>query len=137
MKNKMKKSIAVAALALGGLGLAGCSAAETTSYNISKDSDNFKVERRIVFLNGITDTYLLTIEGRCSIQPDMAEAQLEVTCKTGEDAFKKHFLGLSNNVTYFIEQMDPVDVDEFHYKVVFRPESIVPDIDLQTSGGQN
>lgn len=135
MKNRTKKIIAAAALALGTLGLAGCSGAEVASHNISKDSDNFKVERRVVFINGITDKYLFSIEGRCSIQPDMAEAQLEVTCKTGEDEFKKHFLGLTDNIGYIVEQLEPSKVSEFHYKVVFRPEAIIPDLDVQTSGG--
>ena len=86
----------------------------------------------MVFFNGITDTYLLTIEGYCSIQD--ADGQLEVTCKVGEDTYKKHFLGLSDNVTYFIEQLEPVESDPYHYKVTFKPEVIVPDIDLRTSG---
>lgn len=112
---------------------AACSTdSETVSYNISEDADNFKVNRRVVFFNGITDTYLLTIEGYCSIQD--ADGQLEVTCKVGEDTYKKHFLGLSDNVTYFIEQLEPVESDPYHYKVTFKPEVIVPDIDLRTSG---
>lgn len=134
MKSRTKKIVATAALALGTMGLAGCSGAEVASHNISKDSDNFKVERRVVFINGITDKYLFSIEGRCSIEPDMAEEQLEVTCKTGEDEFKKHFLGLTDNIGYIVEQLDPSSVSEFHYKVVFRPEAIIPDLDVQTSG---
>ena len=114
--------------------LAGCidsSEADTVSYNLSKSADSFEVQRRVVFFNGITDTYLLTIEGLCSII-DQGE-QLEVTCKYGEEKYKKHFLGLSDNVSYFVEQTDSMNVDPFHYRVLFRPESIVPDIDLQTS----
>lgn len=117
------------------LALGACNAAETASRNISYESDNFKVMRRIVFVNGITDKYLLSIEGLCSITKDKEDNQLEVTCKTGEDGYKKHFLGISDNVTYFVEQMDASSVDTFHYKVAFRPETILPDIDLQTSGG--
>ena len=133
MKNRTKKIIAAAALALGTLGLAGCSGAEVASHNISQDSDNFKVERRIVFINGITDKYLFSIEGRCSIQPDLSEEQLEVTCKTGEDQYKKHFLGLSDNVSYFVEQTAGADVSVNHYKVTFKPQSIVPDVDFRGS----
>ena len=124
----MKKIItAVAALGLG-LSLAACSDdADVVSENLSKDSDNFKVARRVVFVNGITDKYLLSIEGRCSIKD--AEGQLEVTCKTGTDQYKKHFLGLSDNVTYFVEQMDSKNVSKSHYKVTFKPSVIVPDVD--------
>ncbi len=76
----------------------------------------------------------LTIEGRCSIED--FTTQLTVTCKTGEEDFKKHFLGLSDNVTYFVEQLEGVDVDAFHYRVIFKPEVIIPDIDLVRSGDE-
>lgn len=110
--------------------LSACTEAEVTSANLSKAADQFEIDRRIVFFNGITDTYLLTIEGRCSIEDE--EIQLEVVCKTGPDAYKKHFLGLSDNVTYFVEQLEDADVDEFRYRVVFRPSVIVPDVESVT-----
>lgn len=76
---------------------------------------------------------LLSIEGLCSITKD---AQLEVTCKTGDGEYKKHYLGISDNVTYFVEQMDPASVDTYHYKVQFRPEELLPDVDVQVKGGR-
>ena len=103
--------------------------ANVASNNVSKAADQFEVQRRIVFLNGITDTYMLTIEGRCSIESDNVDSQLEVICKTAEGSFKKHFLGLSDNVTYFVEQLEPIGVDVYHYRVIFKPEVIIPDID--------
>ncbi len=133
-KSKILGCVAVVAAALS---LGACNAADTTSRNISYDSDNFKVMRRVVFVNGITDKYLLSIEGLCSITKDNEDQQLEVTCKTGEGEFKKHYLGISDNMTYFVEQMDASSVDTYHYKVAFRPETILPDIDMQTSGGEN
>ena len=130
---RIKKTLAAIALALSAcIGLVSCSNdADVASRNISKDSDNFKVTRRIVFFNGITDKYLMTIEGRCSIKKDGDDKQLEVTCKVGEDDYKKHFLGLSDNVTYFVEQVDAANVSVNHYKVVYKPETIVPDIELR------
>lgn len=80
-------------------------------------------------MNGITDKYLLSIEGLCSITKDKEDAQLEVTCKTGDGEYKKHYLGISDNVTYF--------VGTYHYKVQFRPGELLPDIDVQVSGGDN
>jgi len=74
---------------------------------------------------------MLSIEGRCSIEADAADNQLEVTCKTGPDEYKKHFLGLSDNVTYFVEQLGSAQVDVYHYEVIFKPESIVPDVGLK------
>jgi predicted small secreted protein len=133
-KSKIIGSVVAVAAALS---LAACNAADMASRNISYESDNFKVMRRIVFVNGITDKYLLSIEGLCSITKDREDNQLEVTCKTGDSEYKKHYLGISDNVTYFVEQMDGSNVDTFHYKVAFRPEELLPDIDLQTSGDEN
>lgn len=126
----MKKKIACATMVLAA-GLAGCSSnADVVSENISKAADNFEIARRIVFVNGITDNYLLSIEGRCNISVDQGERQLEVTCRTPQGD-KKHFLGLSDNVTYFVEQMNPVTVSQDHYKVYFKPSTIIPDIDAK------
>ncbi|MED3562413.1 hypothetical protein [Bacillus xiapuensis] len=113
--------------------MAGCSSeADTVSENLSKSADNFQVQRKVVFFNGITDKYLLTIEGLCSLDAS-SEKKLTVTCKVGDSQYKKHYLGLSDNVSYFVEQTDAKFEDAYHYKVIFRPETIVPDIDLQTS----
>ncbi len=137
MISKIKAGIVAGGLILS-LGLVGCSSdADTASENVSKAADNFEVQRKVVFCNGITDKYLLTIEGLCSIKDskeDNSKGQLEVTCKVGDNQFKKHFLGLSDNVTYVVEQTEPVKADAYHYKVVYRPETVVPDIDVKTSG---
>lgn len=109
------------------LSLSACSTdADVASENISKAADQFEVDRRIVFFNGITDTYLLAIEGRCSIEDEAI--QLEVTCKV-EGGFRKHFLGLSDNVSYFVEHLAPTDVSTTQYRVIFKPETIVPNFD--------
>lgn len=132
----MKKilGLALSALLLVGV-LAGCvddSEADVVSENLSKSADSFDVQRKVVFLNGITDKYLLSVEGLCSIDTDSAR-KLSVTCKVGDNTYKKHYLGLSDNVSYFVEQTDAKYENKFHYKVVFRPETIVPNIDLETS----
>lgn len=124
----MKKLIAIVACAAALLLTACTPAAQTASDNLSTAADNFEIERRIVFFNGITDKYLLTVEGRCSIQPD--GGKLDVTCKIGPDQYKKHFLGLSDNVSYFVEQTESADVSVYHYRVIFKPENIVPDLQI-------
>jgi len=114
--------------------LNGCETdARIASQNLSKAADMFEITRRIVFYNGITSEYILSLEGRCSIHDD--RNQLEVTCKTGPNAFKKHFLGLSDNVTYFAEQVVTADVSVYHYRVIFKPQSILPNIDFEGSVG--
>lgn len=129
----MKIRTAIAAAAVAAVAVTGCSSkADKASENLSTAAENFEVQRRVVFVNGITDTYLMTIEGKCSIEDE--GNQLEVTCKVGDDKFKKHFLGLSDNVSYFVEQVDGVEVDTYRYRVIFRPETIVPDPEIDTSG---
>lgn len=127
-----KKSITIAAalsalVLLSGFGCA--SDADRASENLSKAADSFEVERRVVFLNVETGKYELSIEGRCSIKDD--GNQLEVTCKTGADQYKKHFLGKAQDFTYFAEQLEAVDVSVYHYRVIFKPENIIPNIDIQ------
>lgn len=125
----LRKKMILLGVCLASLLATGCSTdSQVASYNLSKAADMFQVNRRVVFFNGITDTYMLTIEGLCSIT-DQGN-QLEVTCKTGAENYKKHFLGLSDNVTYFVEQLEPAKVSTYHYKVVFKPQSIIPDVDL-------
>lgn len=134
----MKKLITFAVLPVLVLIGAACTntKADVASRNLSKAAEQFEVERRIVFFNGITDKYLLVVEGRCSVETSDSAlgGSLEVTCKIGPDAYKKHFLGLSDNVSYFVEQTEVIDVDEYHYRVIFRPETIVPDLEVDTSG---
>lgn len=115
--------------------MGACSGADAdiASRNLSKAADMFEVNRRIVFYNGITGDYILTIEGLCSLGNFDSPGELTVTCKTGQEQYKKHFLGLSDNVTYFAEQLEPLAVDTYHYRVIFKPETILPDIDLEIS----
>ena len=110
--------------------------AKVASKNLSTAADMFEIDRRVVFLNGITGEYILVVEGRCSIYDE--GYQLELTCKTGPESYKKHFLELSDNVTYFAEQIEGQDLSVYRYRVIFKPETIIPNIDLETSlgGGQ-
>jgi len=128
----MKKLLCLLVLVAGVLALVACSSeADVASKNVSKAADQFEVTRRIVFFNGITDTYLLTIEGLCSLGNYDPSSELSVTCKVGPSTYKKHFLGLSDNVSYFVEQLEPVRADAYRYRVIFRPSVIIPDIDVE------
>ena len=112
--------------------LQGCdSAANVASKNLSKAADSFEVSRRVVFYNGITGEYMLTVEGLCSLGNYDSNNQLSITCKVGPEQYKKHFLGLSDNVTYFVEQMEPSKASVYHYRVIFKPSTILPNIDVQ------
>jgi hypothetical protein len=130
------------ALALAaGLALTGCSsAADTANENLTKAAENFEVPRRIVGINGITDQVLFSVEGFCSYEVGAAEGGgqvLEVVClidrASGE--VERTTLGMSDNVTFVSSQTGGVEVDLFRPRVIFRPETIVPNFDLSTSNG--
>jgi hypothetical protein len=124
-----------AAVGLAAIVLGGCATdADVASQNLSTAAEQFEVNRRIVFINGITDKYLLEIVGYCSVETgDSAlTGSLEVTCKTGPTTYKKHFLGLSDNVSFLVEQIQGSDVSPYQYRVIFKPDVLVPEFDLVT-----
>lgn len=126
----MKKLLIALSLSL--LVLTGCrSDSDVVSENLSKDSDNFKVERRVVFFNGITGEYMLEITGLCTRDNSSTKETLGVVCKTGPNTYKKHMLGLSDNVSWFMEQVESHKTSKYFYKVVFKPSVIIPDIEIR------
>lgn len=125
--NRIMKTVIGLAVFL--LIVAGCSSdADVVSENLSTDADNFKINRRIVAVNGITDNYILAVEGWCNITDETT--QLEITCKLN-DGYKKHFVGLSDNTFYFVEQLSSANVSADHYKVIFKPEAIIPEVEAR------
>ena len=124
----MKKILIGITLALGILALTACPQhdSDVVSKNLSTAADQFEINRRIVFYNGITGEYMLEIEGFCALGNNDPPKELTVVCKTGPNEYKKSFLGLSDNVTYFVEQIDAAGVSAYHYRVVFKPSVIIP-----------
>lgn len=126
----MKKVLIAAAMALG-IAACGQNDSRVAAHNLSTAADNFELNRRIVFYNGITADYILTIEGLCSKDDTSTDRKLSITCKTGPGTFKRHLLGLSDNVTYFVEQMEAAPANVYRYRVVFKPSTIVPDVEVK------
>ena len=127
---KKVKALAVGAVALGML--AACEpAANIAARNISAAADNFEIQRRVVFYNGITGQYILVIEGLCSLGNNDTGLRMSVTCKTGPSSYKRHFLGLSQNVTFFAEQLEGAAASQYRYRVMFNPLAAVPSIEIR------
>ena len=132
MKNKFKKLLPILFLTLI---LVGCgSAASLASHNISKESDEFRVVRRVVFYNSLTDTYIMEMTGNMSVDLTRDNV-LAVTAKIGPEEYQKHYLGLSDNVTYTVEQLGTSNVSEYKYELIFKPESIIP-IEIESKSGE-
>lgn len=119
------------------LAVAACdSDADKASSNIKKEAEQFKVLRKFVVINGITDKVQLEVTGRCSYES--SSRQLVLTCKEedlkGEanDKFRKHVIGLSDNTIWTEVQLEPIQVSVYRTKVILKPQNIVPDLDLVT-----
>lgn len=134
----MKKILAALVAALFIVtGLSACTTeADTVNANLDKEAESFKIVRRIQFINGITDKELLVIEGRCSLE--YHTKKIDVTCKVdGEkQAYKRHTLVRSDNVFAVSEQMLEAEVDPNHYKFIVRPQTLIPDVDVDTDSTQ-
>jgi hypothetical protein len=130
MKNSMKLILGTAAIA-GAVALTGCteSSADTVSYNISEAAENFEVQRTIVFYNGITDKVIAQVEGACSIERD--GEKMQAICRVGEDEYTRDEIGLSDNVTYFALQNETIDASRYHKRIIFAPETVVPEFDYE------
>lgn len=104
--------------------------ASVARSNLETAEQNFEIYRRVVFYNGINGEYILTIEGRLAIIVD-SDGDLVVTVKTDKGEYLKHYLGLSDNVTYFSEQLESSKVSTAQYRVIFKPISLVPNIEIK------
>lgn len=131
-EEKVIASLIAISVVLGLIAIPACSTdADIASRNMSKAADQFEITRRVVFYNGITGDYMLTVEGLCSLGNHDKGRELSITCKVGPSSYKKHFLGLSDNVTYFVEQLEAKSASVYHYRVVFKPAAIIPDVEVK------
>lgn len=113
--------------------VAGCvdDDAKVAAANLTKAADNFEINRRVVFYNGITDTYILSVEGLCSMDLNGSGTAFNVICKTGPKEYKRHTLVLADNTSAFVEQLDAATVSAYHYRVTFKPQAILSDWDFR------
>ena len=128
----MKKfiSIVLMVLMIGCLG--GCSTeADRVSYNISQEADNFNTVRQITIINCLQGDVVFQMTGKMSIKADVADNQLEVTVEDEYGRYKKHFIGLSDNVTYVVEDITDGDVSKYKYTLNFNPKMWIP-FDVET-----
>jgi hypothetical protein len=127
-----KRTIATIAGLTLALGLAGCTKeADDVNKNLATDADNFRVARKVTFVNGITDKVMLEIQGLCSV--DLSDpARYSVTCKGNDGKYLRNFLGKSDNVTVLVEQLEATNTYTSRYRFVLRPESLIPEVEVRT-----
>ena len=105
--------------------LSSCTQAEKVSYNLSQEADNFNDIRQLTVINCIQGDTLFQMTGKMSIYADVADNQLEVIVEENGN-YKKHFIGLSENVTYVVEDITADDVDRYKYTLNFNPKMWIP-----------
>lgn len=113
--------------------LTGCSTeAERVSYNLSQQADNFNVVRQLTVINCIEGDVLFQMTGRMSIKADTSDNQLEIIIEDG-GTYVKHFVGLSDNVTYVVEDLNlgANAVSKYKYTLNFNPNMWIP-VDVET-----
>ena len=124
----MKKIMAILIIILCLVGcLTSCTEAENVNYNLSQAADNFEVVRRITVYNARTDMIIMEMEGLMSLSNN-STSELVVTCKVGEDEYKKNYVYLNDYVIYVVEDISGTTTDPYHYKIHFY--TALPDIDL-------
>ncbi len=122
-KKKLVAGIISLVLAFG---LVGCDEASRVSHNISQEADNFNVYRRVTVINCIQGDTLFSMEGRMSINADKQDNQLEIIVELEDGKYKKHFIGLSDNVTYTVEDISGAEVSKYHYSINYNPKMWIP-----------
>lgn len=109
-----------------GVLITGCSQASKVSYNLSQEADNFNVVRQLTVINCIEGDVLFQMTGKMSITADTSDNQLEVIVENEDGNYKKHFIGLSDNVTYVVEDMDVNGVSKYKYTLNYNPKMWIP-----------
>jgi hypothetical protein len=125
LKSKTLKFFGATMLAATLLALSGCTEAERVSTNLAQESDNFNVVRKVTVLNAITNDTMFEMTGKMSIKADTADKQLEIVVEDN-GKYQKHIIGLSDNVSYVVQDLDVKDVDKYHYSINFNPKMWVP-----------
>ncbi len=126
MRKKILGLLVVGVLATGTL--TGCTEAQRVSYNLSQEAENFNIVRQLTVINCIEGDVLFQMTGRMSITADTADNQLEIIVENDDDTYVKHFVGLSDNVTYVVEDLNlgSNDVEKYKYTLNFNPKMWIP-----------
>lgn len=108
------------------LALTGCTQSDIVSQNLSKEADNFNIVRQLTVINAIQGDVLFQMEGKMSIYADTSDNQLEVTVEDENGNYQKHFIGLSDNITYVLEQKNYKNINNYKYSLNYNPKMWIP-----------
>lgn len=129
---KKKSLVMVLIVAMMMFVLSGCETqADKVTYNLSQEADNFNVVRELTVINCINGDVIFQMSGRISIEADSADNQLEVLVEDENGEYQRHFIGLSDNVTYVVEDLGlgENDVNNYKYTLNYNPDMWLPEVD--------
>ena len=123
----MKKIICLVLFIIMTMAFVGCETeASRVSYNLSQQADNFNNVRQVTVINCLQGDVLFQMTGKISITADTYDNQLEIIVEDENGKYKKHFIGLSDNVTYVVEDITSGNVDNYKYTLNFNPKMWLP-----------
>lgn len=121
----MKKKLIIAMASMLTMSmLVGCSQSDKVSYNLSKEADNFNVVRELTVINAIQGDVLFTMIGKLSVET--TEDKLYVIVEDENGDYQKHIIGLSDNITYVLEQKEYKNVENYKYTLNYNPKMWIP-----------
>lgn len=114
------------AAALAGM-MSGYTQAERASFNLTQEADNFNIVRQLTVINCIKGDTLFQMTGKMSITADTTDNQLEIVVED-DGTYVRHIVGLSDNVTYVIEDLNlgANEVSNYRYTLNFNPDMWIP-----------
>ena len=127
-----KKLFALAIVIFSAVLMVSCSKADRVSHNLSREADELNITRRVTVINGITNQIIFQATGQMSIEYVEERKQLNIIALGENGEYKKHIVGISDNVSYMVEDITGMKGVDTKYRLYFNPDMVVP-IEVKTA----
>jgi len=103
--------------------------ASKVSYNLSLEADSFNVTRQLTVINTRAEdgnsSILFQMTGNFSIEKE-TDGDLAVIGENPGGTYYKHFVCLSQDITYIVQDLGTTPVNKHRFEINFNPKMIVP-----------
>jgi uncharacterized lipoprotein YehR (DUF1307 family) len=130
MKNFLKILIIFLIVFILIIGLTACGRqSDRVSYNLSLEADSFNVTRRLTVINTRAQdgnqAILFQMTGNFSIEKE-SDGDLAVIGENDDGTFYKHFVNLTRDISYIVEDIGKNSVNKHKFEINFNPQMIIP-----------